>query len=358
MDIGIIGLGLIGASIAKSIKKNSNEFNIVAFDIDEKILKQALYDKVIDDYTLNIDEKFNNCDIIFISTPVPFVKDYVLKLSKVIKEDCLLTDVCSTKQTILEEISNIENINFIGGHPMAGSEKSGYFGSSEILFENAFYVVTPYENTKKKYIDRLKNIIELIKAIYIELPSDIHDKSVAIISHIPHIIASCMVNYVKQNDDDNKTLKTLSAGGFKDITRIASSDGALWQSIILSNKEYIIENLQGLIKEIETIILNINDESSYIKNYINNGKIYRDSFKNTNSFQKLYKINVIVEDEPNVIGLVATILGNQNVNIKNIGIINNREDEEGALEIHFESDNQKNLAIEVLQENGYKIANI
>lgn len=358
MRIGIVGFGLIGGSLSLAIKKNITDIYILALDKDEEVLKKAKKDMSIDDYTLSIDENFSNLDIIFICTPVDYVYDYVLELKKYVKVDCIITDVSSTKSELLDTIKNISDINFIGGHPMAGSEKSGYMGASDILFENAYYIVTPYENTKPYLLEKLKHIIDSIGAIYINLSPDEHDKCVSIISHMPHIIASSLVNYVKINDDADSTLKTLSAGGFKDITRIASSSGKLWQSIIFSNKDYVLNSLNGFIKELKKINIMIeNDDKIALEEYIDTGAKYRNSFTSTNSFMKKYSIYIDVKDEPKIIGIIATILGENGINIKNIGIVHNREDNPYALEVVFENDYSMKNAIAILKENNFKIAN-
>ncbi len=358
MRIGIIGLGLLGGSIAKRIKKNrGNLVNIIAFDNCKDSLECALTENAIDSYTMKIDESFSDVDIIFLCTPVNISIKIIDELSGIVKKDCIITDVSSTKSEIVNYTIDFPNLNFIGGHPMTGSEKSGFVSSKETLFENAFYIVTPSKNITKEQIEILKNIIEELGAIYIELSADCHDKSVAIISHLPHIIASVMVNFVKSQDNDSETLKTISAGGFKDITRIASSSGELWQSIISSNKLYVVENLKLFISELENICKTIeeNESKQFLIDYINNGKIYRDSFKDISSYLKLYDITVDVPDEPNVIGIVATILGKNNINIKNIGINNNRENNDFVLKISFNDEKSMKNAVVVLEKNHYKV---
>lgn len=360
MNIGIIGLGLIGGSLAKALKSKATNINIIAFDKDIKSLEDAKNDKNIDQYTTAINSSFENCDIVFLCTPVNISISYIKKISEIVNEDCLITDVSSSKGEIFNETNKIKNINFIGGHPMTGSEQSGYKSSKTTLFENAFYIVTPSENITEIKLNILKEIIQKIGAIYVELSAEEHDKCVAIISHMPHIIASCLVNFVKDQDNSDQILKTLSAGGFKDITRIASSSGELWHSIILSNREYVSNNLKLFIYELKKICDIIDDDEQIIKliDYINDGKVYRNSFKNTANYLKLYNISVDVPDEPNVIGIIATILGENKINIKNIGINNNREENDYALTIAFHDEiSMKNAGL-ILENINYKTKEI
>lgn len=360
MYVGIIGLGLIGGSIARTLKKKNRDIKIIAFDCNEEQLKMALLDENIDSYTLDLGSlqanAFQNCDIIFMCTPINVTIKIIEVIKDVINEDCLITDVSSTKEEVSNTIKKINGINFIGGHPMAGSEKSGYINSSDILFENAFYIVTPFENSKKIHIEMLKGIIKILGGVYVELSPEEHDEAVSMISHIPHILSSVLVNFVRENDNQTDLLKTIAAGGFKDITRIASSDGILWNSIIKSNKKTIVKNYKKFIEE-QIKILDVieKEDETLLIDYIEKGKTYRNSFKNTPNYLKSYDISVDVPDEPNVIGIVATKLGENNINIKNIGINHNREDNVFALTVSFYDEFAMNNATTVLIENNYEV---
>ncbi len=356
MNIGIIGLGLIGGSLAKAIKKKDKNIKIVAFDLDIIQLNSALCDDNIDSYTLKIDDSFQKCDIIFICTPVDITIKIILDLKNHIKKDCLITDVSSTKELLTNKVLEIPNINFIGGHPMAGSEKTGYENSSDILFENTFYIVTPFENSNVVHINLLKDIIYLIGGLYIEISPNEHDEAVSMISHIPHILASSLVNFVNNNDNNDNLLKTIAAGGFKDITRIASASGVLWNTIIKSNKDTILRNYRRFIEEQVQILelIEHNDDEKIIA-YIEKGKKYRDSIGNLPNYMKAYNISVNVPDQPNVIGIISTKLGIKGINIKNIGINHNREDSIFALTISFYDEDSMLKAVTILESSNYLV---
>ena len=157
MVIGIIGLGLIGGSIAKALKEKTN-IEIVAMNRSEKSLIDAYNDGVIDKYSLTDMSIFKECDIIIVCTTVDTIPTYVSKLKPYIKKDCIITDVGSTKKKICDTLSNIKDICFIGGHPMAGSEQTGYKSAKAHLFENAFYILTPINNVPQSKIDKMINI--------------------------------------------------------------------------------------------------------------------------------------------------------------------------------------------------------
>jgi len=362
VKIGIIGLGLIGGSIAKTLKQiNSNHSDIIAYDSDIESLNKAKEDGVINKISPAIGSEFTGCNIVFICTPVSEIVPIVQTLLQYVAKDCIITDVGSTKSGILEQVKPLlagTHAYFIGGHPMAGSEKSGYTASTDYLFENAYYILTPFGDTPEFIVFILHKIIERLGAIPIIVPETIHDQITATISHVPHIIASTLVNLVKQADTKDRYLHTLAAGGFKDITRIASGDPTMWENISFSNKVEIIKTIDDYIKLLNEFKLNLTtDNENAIFDFFKCAKLYRETFTDgiQSVFAKTYNLFVDVKDRPGSIATLATILSSNAVNIKDIGIVNNREFEEGVLRIVFKSENDRIQAHELLISHNYKV---
>lgn len=357
-NIGIIGLGLIGGSLAKCFKNKIKDVNIVAMNRSEHSLIDAKSDNVIDYYSLNDMSIFKDCDIVFICTSVDKIPVYVEKLLPFIKKECIITDVGSTKKNIYNEMLKFKNINFIGGHPMAGSEQTGYKSAKGHLFENAFYILTPNDNVSKAMIDEMIVLVRLTGAVPLVLDPDCHDYTVAAISHVPHIIASALVNTVRELDDDNCYMHSLAAGGFKDITRIASSSPEVWSSICNDNKEKILEVISRFKENIEEIELQIKADNC-LYDFFDEAREYRNTFANRVPITicTQYEIYIDVADKPGAIATVATLLSVNNINIKNIGIINNREYSDGALQIVFSEPSHKEKSIEILESMNYTVLN-
>lgn len=358
-NIGIIGLGLIGGSIAKAIKA-TNDVNIVAFNRSEQSLIDAKNDGIISDYSTSDMSIFKACDIIFLCTPVDKIISYVERLKPYIKKDCIITDAGSTKNQICEKMKAFKDIAFIGGHPMAGSEKTGYKAANEHLYENAFYVLTPSETITQAQTDEVVGLVKKMGAIPVVISPKHHDYVVSAISHVPHIIAAALVNMVKKLDDDKEYMHTLAAGGFKDITRIASSSPEMWSGICFENKTEIL----NVISEFKNTLTNFEeelkkDENDSIYNFFEASRDYRNSFaeKKVSVIAKYYELYVDIIDRPGSIATIATLLSVNNINIKNIGIINNREFSGGVLQIIFESEEEKNKSISLLEEMNYTLYN-
>ena len=275
--VGFIGLGLIGGSLAKAIRTYFPDYEIVAFDKNKEALALATQESVIDVAATTIDDNFRNCSYIFLCAPVAFNVAYLKQLTEYLNDACILTDVGSVKTNIHEEVIKlgIEKY-FIGGHPMAGSEKSGYANSKAMILENAYFVLTPSKEVSQEKIDKYEQLVSTIHALPIILDYKEHDYITGTISHLPHIIAATLVNYVKDSDTKSELMKRLAAGGFKDITRIASSSPTMWQHICLKNKDNISQILASYIKYLEEVKSMIDcGDGQAIYDWFDSSRIYR-----------------------------------------------------------------------------------
>ena len=221
---GFVGLGLIGGSIARAIRKYMPGARILAFTPHPETVQEAVDDGVVNEYVSAVGEGFSVCDVIFLCAPVERNASNLQLLKPWIREGMILTDVGSTKADIHRAVraAGLQK-NFIGGHPMAGSERIGYRNSKSGLLENAYYILPPEPEAAKGDIDWMFSFAETIKALPLVVSPERHDYAVAAISHVPHVISASLVNLVKESDDTSQFMKTIAAGGFKDITRISSS---------------------------------------------------------------------------------------------------------------------------------------
>jgi prephenate dehydrogenase len=250
------------------------------------------------------------------------------------------------------------SFHFVGGHPMAGSEKSGYMASSPHLFENAYYIITPCSKSSGNDVEILTEIIKALGGIPIKLSASLHDKVTGAISHVPHIISAALVKLVQELDSPEQYMQKLAAGGFKDITRISSSNPEMWHNICFSNRESVIKILDDYIE----ILINFKkslstDDDEKVFNYFKNAKEYRDSFTSRMNglIPGTYELIIDVADKPGIIGEVATTLGNNDINIKNINITNSREFEGGVLIVTLSDSTSLEKAELILSACDYKI---
>lgn len=360
LTCGFIGLGLIGGSIAHALReKHSKNIFLIAYDPDTAALRLARKQNVIDLAADRIDDSFSCCDFLFLCAPVSSNNRNLPQIKKCISPSCILTDVGSVKTGIHEEIAAAGlQAQFIGGHPMAGSERTGYSNSRARLLENAYYILTPSEECDPEKISVFQNLVCSMGAIPLILDPQRHDFVTAAVSHLPHVIAASLVNLVKDNDSEEEIMKMIAAGGFKDITRIASSSPEMWRQICTSNADNIIRLLESFITGI-TAVRNAlqNRDSSYLENFFTMARNYRDSFIDASSgpIKKAYDLYVDIADEPGALAPIAALLARHDISIKNIGITHNRETQEGSLRIEFYEESAVGLARRLLTDNGYPI---
>ena len=357
--IGFIGLGLIGGSIAKAIRKYHEDYRILAYDQDRETLATAVSSNMIDAVCEEHDERFKGCDYIFLCTPVEYNVKYLEYFKENIGPDTIITDVGSVKGIIHKEVERLGmESRFIGGHPMAGSETTGFEASSDRLIENAYYIITPGGEVALEKISDFTELISSLGAIPLVITAEEHDFITAGVSHLPHIVASALVNLVNLLDNDAQYMKMIAAGGFRDITRIASSSPVMWEQICLENQKNISTVLDEFIRMLIQIRCSIdNKEADNIFDMFASSKDYRDSIDivDNSLIPRSYVLYIDVADEAGAIATIATILATEKVSIKNIGIIHNREFEDCVLKIEFYTDAALEQAKVLLTKRNYKI---
>ncbi len=357
--IGFIGLGLIGGSIAKKIHLAYPNAKLFALSGHLDTITEAHKLGLIENETMCEISDFYDCDLIFLCTPVQKNIEYLRLLKGNVKPGCIITDVGSVKSDIHKEVITLDMEHcFIGGHPMAGSEKTGLSNANEYLLENAYYIITPTSKTTDSDIEAMRNFVASLGAIPLVLDYRTHDHATAAISHLPHVIAYSLVNLVRELDDNQETMKTIAAGGFRDLTRIASSSPVMWENICISNQEQVSELIEKYINVLNKTKEDIaTNNSSALLTDFQSAKDYRDSFqiKNKGIINKVYEIYLDLIDEAGGIATVATILASNNLSIKNIGIIHNREFEEGVLRLEMYDQESLDKSSELLKKYHYTV---
>lgn len=356
---GFLSLGLIGGSIALAIKQINPDAKIIAYARKQETLDEALLAGAIDEGTTEIDGRFGDCDLIFLCAPVAVNNRFLEQLKPLISAKTIITDVGSVKGAIHEAVEKLElTANFIGGHPMAGSEKTGFANANPLILENAYYVLTPTVDVPKEAVAEYYSLVKKMGAIPLILSHREHDYVTAAISHVPHLVAAALANLVHDHDSAEGTMKLIAAGGFKDITRIASSSPDMWESICMSNTENIADLLDDYISSLQTISKAVRaKQSGFTFDLFKASKEYRDSFADApkGPIKKIYACYVDIPDEAGSLATIATLLAKADISIKNIGIVHNREFEEGILRVEFYEEASLDEAVSLLQSLSYDV---
>ena len=251
--VAIIGGGLIGSSLLLSIKENSLCKTIKIYDSNSDVREKLK--KIIepDNIFTNIEETVKNSDLVVLCIPVGSMKETAKKISKILKVGCILTDTGSTKSSVIDDIKSHlnENIFFIPSHPLAGTENSGPEAGFANLFKGKYWVIVPYCPIPIGIMEDFRKFLSGTGAIVETMKPDYHDKILAITSHLPHLIAYTIVGTATDLEDQTKhDVVRFSATGFRDFTRIASSDPIMWRDVFLNNKEAVLEMLQRFSEDL------------------------------------------------------------------------------------------------------------
>ncbi len=359
LTCGFIGLGLIGGSIARALKENVPHTKIIAYDINREALSLARKEAVTDVVADAIDSRFSECNYIFLCAPVKRNDGNLAAVKKIMKKDCLLTDAGSVKTGIHQAVheTGLDEC-FIGGHPMAGSERVGFLNSKASLLENAYYILTPTSSVSAGKLEAYRELVTAMRAIPLVLDYRKHDYVTAAISHLPHVIAASLVNLVRESDSEDGIMKMVAAGGFKDITRIASSQAGMWQQICLTNGKNISSLLSDYIDKL-TVFREFIDNKTEAELYsqFENARVYRDSFINASSgpIKRSFAISVEIADKSGALAHIVTLLAENGLSIKNIGITHNRESDDGVLKVEFYDENALKKAVTVLNASAYAV---
>jgi cyclohexadieny/prephenate dehydrogenase len=245
--VTIIGLGLIGSSIARAIKKNNLCKILVAHDKSKIVLKKTLKLKITNYIEPNLKKSVENSDLVIICTPLGTYKNIVSVIKNYLKKTCILTDVGSAKIFVTNTVNKLINKNtiWIPAHPVAGTEESGPEAGFADLFKNRWCIITPVNKKNPSSLKKLNNFWKKIGSKVQHMTAEHHDKVMAITSHIPHLIAYNIVGTAANLEKDTKSeVIKYSASGFRDFTRIASSDPTMWRDIALNNRKQILHMLE------------------------------------------------------------------------------------------------------------------
>ncbi|SFJ58616.1 prephenate dehydrogenase [Thermoflavimicrobium dichotomicum] len=357
--VAILGVGLIGGSLALSFKERTC-LRVIGFDLYEEDLAFAKAAGAIDEGYTKLLPAVQDADYIFIALPVDKIKQAIHSLTELpLKPNVMISDVGSTKAEIVQKgrALNQQGITFIGGHPMAGSHRSGFKAAHSLLFENAYYVLTPDPDTPNESVEQLRQLIEkATKAQVVLMDAEEHDRVVGAISHLPHIIASGLVYQVGKYSEENEWFHRLAAGGFRDLTRIASSHPIMWRDILLSNVRELVPLMDDWIEQMKEFQLAIiRRDAEKIEHLFDRARRLRDQLPDRKKgiIVRTYACYLDVPDRPGVIADIATHLANEEINLSNIGVLENREDAPGILQLTFRQEEDYRRAVQCLRSKGY-----
>lgn len=356
--IALVGVGLIGGSLGLACKRLGIGREIIGISRSETLLEARELGVVDCGYAYDeMDVGLAKADLVFLCAPISRILAQLPQVMQAVPDGCVVTDVGSTKRALVTKAEEIgrTGVHFIGGHPMAGSEKSGVGAADPFLFENALYVVTPAMGVPDEPVDDLIGLVRCLGARPMRMDAETHDRVAATISHLPQMMATTLVNVVgRLNEADGLPLQ-MAAGGFRDLTRIASSPFAMWRDICQTNTEPICDMIDAYV----AALLDVRDKvasEALAEDFAYANKIRDGIPKDSKGFLRpLHEVLLVAEDKPGVIADVATRLAQQQVNIEDIEVLKVREGEGGTIRMGFGKQADATQAVEILSQVGYQI---
>lgn len=327
-NVAIIGLGLIGGSLAQALKKTYPNAFIFGVDTDSRSCVTASEHGWVNAFGAPDSHELKDflrekAELVVLAVPVQAV-DFYMDLLRSVEYSGLLTDTLSTKTHILEASEDLpEGCSYIPGHPMTGSEKNGIDGARSDLFEGSNWILCPDENTLPEHFQQLHELITGMNARVISIPREDHDRAVAIVSHVPHMVAASLMRLAQNHTDENQTIMRLAAGGFKDTTRVAAGSPKLWCGIAFDNADALADGLseiEGNIRALHDALVQ-GDRDTFTSMLAEAASARRDlPAAWIPSSEKLLEVRIPMVDRPGIIAEVATIASSAGCNIQSIDI--------------------------------------
>ena len=356
MRISVIGTGVIGGSIGMSALDRGVVDEVVGYDTDMVRLHKALKLGAVTESAQSAQLAVQGAEIVFIATPVGEVVSTFETIVTHLQPGAIVTDVGSTKDRIVSEIRSISpEAPFIGGHPIAGSEREGIEAAQPDLFEGCFWLLTPGSADEPAYRE-LHSFIAGLGAEVMALHPKEHDELVALTSHLPQVLASVLMTYARNKGSERGDFPLVAAGGFKDMTRIAASPTDLWMDIVKDNREIltgVLQEFRGALESAEEMLRNSKWEE--LREIFDSARAARKQLQDKPGVaaEELFVVTLLVPDKPGVLSEVTNAVGEVGVNIEDIQITHSSKGGRGTIRLTVSGDGAADEAITALGRKGY-----
>lgn len=321
LQAGVVGLGLIGGSVALALGELG--YAVFGDDADEAVREQALASGVVQGIGIP-----SEVDVVFLATPVDMVPEAARRM--LATTSAWVTDTGSVKGSIVDEVNDPR---FVGGHPMAGSEQSGLAGARPDLFRGAVWVLTPSDATSDSAFAAVHELVAKFGADPITVAADSHDRIVATVSHVPHLTAAALMTVASQRSDEHLAMLRLAAGGFRDMTRIASGSPDIWPPICVHNAPAITEALDEVIDTLATLRAAVEaHDSETIRTTLTTARAARRNLPTAVPLpENLAEVRVRVNDERGELASLTALAAELDVNIYDLEIAHSAEGPTGVV---------------------------
>jgi prephenate dehydrogenase len=354
--LAIIGVGMMGGSLALAARQRAHVEEVRGYDNESRALDEALAAGVITRRCASVGEAAAGADLVVICTPVRRIPALVEEAAAATPPPRLITDIGSTKAAVLSRLSSRARRVFIGGHPICGAETSGVRFARPDLFERATYFLCPPDDAPPESHEALHALVQALGARPVVIGGEAHDRIMALVSHVPHALANILMAEVGSFEASGRRALYSVGPSFKDLTRVAGANPAMWGDIFFDNRDALISALKSIAADIMLLCEHLRDgEEEQVSKSIQRAAGYRRELLQYEDIvpETLYRVTVRIPDEPGVLSRVMTALGNANINIEDLTLHHFSRTVGGDLIVFVSGEREAAAAAELAEALGY-----
>ena len=357
MRIAVLGVGLIGGSIGLAAHRRL-EAEVAGFDPDRELLARAEELGAIDSVHQSAAAAVEGAELVFCAAPVTALPRLAAEALDAAGEDCAVTDVGSVKRDVIAALGS--ETRFIGGHPLAGAETAGVENARDDLFEGARWYLTPTPNSGGMLYDRVQRAITEIGARPQAIEAETHDRLMATVSHLPHVLANVLVTQAATALSEEAEHLPEVGPSFRDATRVAGANPAIWGDIFAGNREAVASEIDGVIARLgETAeLLRAGDRDAVGAWHEQAGRRRRELIDTEIAGGPLHELRVLVPNRPGIVAEVALELGRAGVNIEDMALYPAPDMTSGAISLYVAGDEQAERAEKLVRELGHDVSRV
>lgn len=357
--LAIVGLGLMGGSLGMAAVERGLAERVVGFDLDPLSVSRALERKAITEGARSVAEAVGDADLVVLATPVRTIAGVFGEAAPSMPPGCVVTDVGSTKSGVVEAVTRLTptGVHFIGGHPMAGSERNGIEASDPDLYEGCLWILTPTQATSTEAYGTLMRFLTGLGASVLSLDPSRHDEALALTSHLPQLLSSTLMGFAADVARTGEGLPLLTAGGFRDMTRIAGSSPDLWVDIVRENQPALVDLIRRFLENLGEAAGALAEGDWYrLRSMLAEAQKARHDLPAKPGLEpaELVEVLIPVPDRPGVLAEVTTTVGEAGVNIEDLNIVHSVEGGRGVIHLEVNGEPNARTAAEALQKKGYQ----
>jgi prephenate dehydrogenase len=355
MRIAVLGVGLIGGSIGLAARRRLNA-EVAGYDPDRSLVDLAIELEAIDSAPPTVVEAVEGAELVFCAAPVTALPGLAAEALDAAREDCAITDVGSVKRDVIAALGS--ESRFIGGHPLAGAETSGVENARADLFEGARWYLTPTASTGGLLYDRLQRAISGLGARPQAIEADTHDRLMATISHLPHVLANVLVTQAATALSEEAEHLPEVGPSFRDATRVAGANPSIWGDIFAGNREAVAAEIDGVIARLSEAseLLRSGDRDAVAAWHDQAGRRRRELIESEIAGGPLHELRVLVPNRPGIVAEVALELGRAGVNIEDMALYPTPDMTSGAISLYIAGDDQAGRAETLVRELGHDVS--